>query len=92
MKILLTDYQTIHSGGDITPDVFKKYGDLVVYDNISRDELLKEIEDTDIVLLNKTVIDKEVFEKAKNLKYIGLFATGFNNIDIETANKGHTRL
>ena len=85
MKILLTDYQTIHSGGDITPDVFKKYGDLVVYDNISRDELLKEIEDTDIVLLNKTVIDKEVFEKAKNLKYIGLFATGFNNIDIETA-------
>ena len=85
MKILLTDYQTIHNGGDISPDIFKKYGDLVVYDNISREELLKEIGDTDIVLLNKTVIDKEVFEKTKKLKYIGLFATGFNNIDIETA-------
>ena len=87
MKILLTDYQTIHNGGDISPEIFKKYGDLVVYDNISRQELLKEIADTDIVLLNKTVIDKEVFEKAKSLKYIGLFATGYNNIDTVTAKK-----
>lgn len=85
MKILLTDYQTIHNNGDISPDVFKKYGELVVYDNINREELLKEIADTDIVLLNKTVIDSEVFSVAKRLKYIGLFATGFNNIDIDTA-------
>ena len=85
MKILLTDYQTIHSNGDISPEVFKKYGELVVYDNISREELLKEIVDTDIVLLNKTVIDSEVFSSAKKLKYIGLFATGYNNIDISLA-------
>ena len=87
MKILLTDYQTIHNNGDISPDVFKKYGSLTVYENITREELLKEITDTDIVLLNKTVIDAQVLDKAEKLKYIGLFATGFNNIDIDSARK-----
>lgn len=85
MKILITDCITLQNNNDISLEIFKSFGETVEYDNISRDELLKEVKDTDIILCNKTVIDREVIENAPRLKYIGLFATGYNNIDIETA-------
>lgn len=87
MKLLLTDYITLESNNDLPLDVFEQFGDVVKYENITREELLKEVADVDIILSNKTDIDKEVFENAKNLKYIGLFATGYNNIDIIEAKK-----
>ena len=85
MKILLTDSITVQSNNDLSLECIKEFGDVTAYDNISRETLLKEVVDTDIIICNKTVIDKEVMDKAPNLKYIGLFATGYNNIDIQTA-------
>lgn len=85
MKLLLTDCATLRSNGDLPLDSLKRFGDIFEYENITRTKLLKEAADADIILCNKTVIDKEVFDAAENLKYIGLFATGYNNIDIEYA-------
>lgn len=85
MKLLLTDCATLRSNGDLPLDSLKRFGDIFEYENITRAELLKEAADADIILCNKTVIDKEVFDAAENLKYIGLFATGYNNIDIDYA-------
>ena len=85
MKILLTDCITVHNNHDVSLEVFKNFGDVVFYDNISRDELLVQVRDTDMIICNKTVIDREVMDNAPNLKYIGLFATGYNNIDIPAA-------
>ena len=85
MKLLLTDCATLRSNGDLSLDSLKRFGDIFEYENITRAGLLKEAADADIILCNKTVIDKEVFDAAEKLKYIGLFATGYNNIDIEYA-------
>lgn len=85
MKILLTDSITVRNNGDISLDAFSVFGEITEYDNIDRTELLKEVKDTDIIICNKTPIDREVLENAPKLKYIGLFATGYNNIDIEAA-------
>ncbi len=85
MKLLLTDCATLRSNGDLSLDSLKRFGDIFEYENITRAGLLKEAADADIILCNKTVIDKEVFDAAENLKYIGLFATGYNNIDIDYA-------
>ncbi len=85
MKILITDSASVKSNGDLSLEVIKQFGDVVEYGNITRTELLKEVSDTDIILCNKTLIDKEVFENAPILKYVGLFATGYNNIDIKEA-------
>lgn len=87
MKLLITDCATLKSNGDLTLDAFKQFGEVYEYDNISRPELLKEAADTDIILCNKTVIDKEIFDSAPALRYIGIFATGYNNIDTEYAKK-----
>lgn len=85
MRILITDCASLTSGGDLSLEPLKKYGEITEYGNIGRAELLKEVADKDIVLCNKTVIDSEVINAAPNLKYIGVFATGYNNIDITLA-------
>ncbi len=85
MKILLSDCSTLAQNNDLDITVFQQYGDVVYNKNISRDELLATAHEYDMILCNKTIIDKTVIEKAKKLKYIGLFATGYNNIDITVA-------
>ena len=85
MKLLLTDCATLSHNNDIPLDTFERFGEVVCFDNLLGDELLEQVKDADIILCNKTVIDRQVMEHAKKLKYIGLFATGFNNIDIEYA-------
>ncbi len=85
MKLLLTDCATLTYNNDLDLTALEGFGKLIKYENITRTELLKEVADADIILCNKTIIDKEVFKKARRLKYIGLFATGFNNIDIGEA-------
>ncbi len=82
MKILITEGAVVSANGDISFDGFSRFGDVVVFDNISYTELLEEISDTDILLCNKITVDKAIIEKGKQLKYIGTFATGYNNIDV----------
>jgi glycerate dehydrogenase len=86
MKIVITDASTV-TNGDITFERFGEFGETVIYD-LTPPELLKErIADADIVITNKSVLTAEVMQSATNLKYIGLFATGYNYIDTEYAKK-----
>lgn len=85
MKILIADCATLTQNNDLSLTVFREYGDVIYYPNISREELLTTVHEYDIILCNKTVIDSTVLQRAKKLKYIGLFATGYNNIDVVTA-------
>ena len=52
---------------------------------------MKNISDAEIVLCNKVLITKDVIDSCPHIRYIGLFATGFNNVDTEyAAQKGIT--
>lgn len=85
MKILLTDTATLIADNDISLDIFESFGNVVAFNNINHDELKLQVADIEIILCNKTVIDREIFEAAPKLRYIGTFATGYNNIDIAAA-------
>lgn len=85
MKILITDSSSLKSGGDLSTEVLEKYGEISEFDNIDRTTLLKEVTDKDIIFCNKTVIDREIIDRAEKLKFIGVFATGYNNINTEYA-------
>lgn len=87
MKLLLTDSATLKSENDISLEPLKDFGEVAEYPAISKEDFFREISDTDIILCNKTVINREIFECAKKLKYIGLFATGYNNIDVKLADE-----
>ncbi len=86
MKIVITDADTVFDG-QITPDFLKEYGELTVYGLSAPHQLVSRIREADMVLCNKTVLDQEVLQQAEGLKYIGLFATGYNNIDVAFAAK-----
>ncbi|MDD6808252.1 MAG: D-2-hydroxyacid dehydrogenase [Oscillospiraceae bacterium] len=81
MKILMPEANTL-TKGDIDLSAFEEFGDVVTLTNPTREELKKEIADADAIFINKTVLNEELLGCAKNLKYIGECATGFNNIDI----------
>ena len=84
MKIVITDAQTV-TKGDVSLDALKDFGEIIVYPLTKQEELIERIGDADAVLTNKSRITREVIEACPNLRYIGLFATGYNNIDIEAA-------
>lgn len=55
---------------------------------MSRDQLLELIEEADgLICLLSEKIDKEVIDRAKDLKVISNYAVGYNNIDVDYATK-----
>ncbi len=86
MKIVLTDAQTVLDDL-VNADILKQYGELVSYGLLKYDEVAEKIADADMVICNKTLLDENTLCLAKKLKYIGLFATGYNNIDIDYCTK-----
>ena len=87
LKIVLTDCATVVSNKDVDLTALERFGDVVYYDETPKELIAERIADADIVILNKTVIGKAEIDSAKNLKLIALFATGYNNIDVEYAAK-----
>ena len=57
------------------------------FNKISREELLASINQFDLIISNKVVLDADVIEKAGRLKLICVSATGINNVDLDAAHK-----
>ena len=62
--------------------------ELVLFDDTDDSDVAARIGEADIVFTNKIRLNRELLEKAGNLKLIALTATGTDNIDTETA-KAH---
>ena len=86
MKIVLTDAQTVIDEL-VTADCLNEFGEVTAHGLLRYDEVAEAIADAEIVICNKTLLNSETLRMAKKLKYIGLFATGYNNIDIEYCRK-----
>ena len=82
MKIVLTDAQTVVDEL-VTADCLREFGEVVSHGLLRYEEVAEAIADADIVLCNKTLLDSHTLRLAKQLKYIGIFATGYNNIDVD---------
>lgn len=57
------------------------------FNKISREELLSSIDQFDLIISNKVVIDAEIVQKADRLKLICVSATGVNNVNLIAAQK-----
>lgn len=80
MRIVITDGATVVDE-NISLDIFDQFGEVITYDLTPPELLAERIRDADAVLCNKTPITAEAMAGAPHLRYIGLFATGYNNID-----------
>ena len=86
MKIVILDGYSANPG-DLSWKELEKLGEVTVYDRTKPSETVARAANSDIVLTNKVVINKDVMAQLPQLKYIGVLATGYNVVDIEAAHE-----
>ncbi len=86
MKAVFLDYATM--GPDLDPSpISDLLPDLTLFD-VTPDELTAErIKDAEFVFTNKIRFDDKTLAAAKSLRFIGLTATGTDNVDLAGAEK-----
>ncbi|MBE6532529.1 MAG: hydroxyacid dehydrogenase [Ruminococcaceae bacterium] len=83
MKIVLLDRASI--GEDTPLDILYNIGEVTVYDHSTPSEAVERAKTAEILVINKVKITRELLLKAKSLKLICIFATGYDNIDVASA-------
>ena len=87
MKIVILDGGVLNPG-DLSWDALSQLGEISVYDNSAPEEVVERIGDAEIAIINKVVLSEKEFSQCRNLKFIGVTATGYNVIDLAAA-KAH---
>jgi len=83
MHITLLDRKTLGDDLDLGP--LASLGTLVIHESTPPEETASRIQESEIILTNKVVIDRALMTEAKKLKLICVTATGMNNVDLEAA-------
>lgn len=86
MKIVVMDGKGVNPG-DMSWKQIQQFGELIVYERTASEKIIDHVGDAEIVLTNKTVFDEDTIAKLKNVKYIGVLATGYNVVDLKAASK-----
>ena len=84
LRIVILDGYCLNHG-DLNWKEFESLGEVILYDRTPYDKIIERMGDSVIMITNKCTIDKEIIDELPNLKYVGVLATGFNNIDVEYA-------
>ncbi len=86
MKIVVLDGYTLNPN-DLSWSNLAQLGDLTVYDRTPADKIIERAGEADILIVNKVVLSADTIEALPHLRYIGVLATGYNNIDVVAARK-----
>lgn len=86
MKLVVLDNHGLNPG-DLDMSPFEQFGELIVYPRTSPDQVLERCKDADMIFVNKVYIGDELMAQCPKLKYIGIYATGYNVVDVEAAKR-----
>ena len=85
-KIVVLDGYALNPG-DLDWSGLEAIGDCTFYDRTPPEETISRAQGAEIVLTNKTLLARNEIEALPSLKYIGILATGFNTVDLKSANE-----
>ena len=88
-KIVILDWDTMaYNKDEVSAKRFAALAEHVdVYRTTQPGETVRNIADADAVICNKVLLTREVLDACPNIRYIGVLATGYNNVDLEAANE-----
>ena len=86
MKIVVLDGFTLNPG-DLNWDELASMGDFTVYDRTPRELVVERASDAEVIFTNKTIITDADMAQLPKLRYIGIFATGYNVVDVNAAGR-----
>ncbi|MBQ0001543.1 MAG: hydroxyacid dehydrogenase [Clostridiales bacterium] len=85
MKVVILEALSVGEDMDFTP--FDRFGEIVIYQSSTEDEVADRVKDCDVIVANKVPMNEKTLCKAENLKLVCLTATGINNLDGEYLKK-----
>lgn len=86
MRIVVLDGYTTNPG-DQTWEPLREFGSLEIYDRTPRERILERCRGAEILLTNKTPLRRKVLEQLQAVEFIGLLATGYDNVDVDFADE-----
>ncbi len=84
MKIVVLDGHTLNPG-DLDWKALAALGDFTVHDRTEASRIVERIGDAELILTNKTPITVDTMRACRQLRYVGVLATGFNVVDVAAA-------
>lgn len=84
MKIVVLDGHTLNPD-DLNWKGFEEQGEVTVYPRTPEDQVIERSKDSEVVLVNKVKLLRSEIENLPKLKYVGLCATGYDNVDLQFA-------
>lgn len=85
-NIVILDGGTTNPG-DISFEPLEKLGKVTFYEDTPKELVFERSKDADAIIINRIVVTRELLKSLPKLKYIGLFATGFNLVDTKAAHE-----
>ena len=86
MKAVFLDYATMGPGLNLD-GLRDAVDELTVYDNTRRHKVVERVGDAEIIFTNKNRLTPEILSDLPNLRFVGLTATGSDNVDLESAKR-----
>ncbi len=80
MKIAFLDGHTLQASDEML-GALRAYGDLTVYDRTAPGETLLRAADAEVLIVNKTVLTRQIIEQLPKLRLICVAGTGFDKVD-----------
>lgn len=84
MRAVLLDWATMGPDLDIS-ELQALLPELEIYDDTDDEHMAERIAGAEIVLGNKVLLSEELFDCAPGMRFIGLTATGTDNVDLDAA-------
>lgn len=84
MRIVVLDGHTVNPG-DNPWDPIARLGSLTVFERTPPEEIVGRARDAEIVLTNKTRLDRAALEQLARLQFISVMATGYDVVDVTAA-------
>ena len=86
MNLVVLDGHAVNPG-DLSWDFLNVFGQVTVYQETAQEQVIPRIQDADIILINKIVIDEALLQACPKLKLICVLATGYNVVDCDACAK-----
>jgi glycerate dehydrogenase len=81
VRIVILDGYPIDQG-QLDWDILKGWGELAVHPRTRTEEIIPRAAGREVVLTNKVVLTGETIDRLRDLRYVGILATGINVVDL----------
>ncbi|ANF80929.1 glycerate dehydrogenase [Acinetobacter sp. NCu2D-2] len=82
MKAVYLDYASLDQNDLDFKALHASFDNLKLYPSTTSQELLSRVQDVDVIITNKVVVDSDTIRSCPQLKLILISATGTNNVDL----------